>query len=133
MLNNRVPEFEELRVLLAEDNLFSQRLTRSVLNQLGIRHLTIVQDGAQAMELLDEPDSRFDLVISDWNMPKVTGLDLLRHVRETWENLPFLMLTGNQTAEFVRAAKENGVDAYIIKPFSPQQLSEKLKHIFNLR
>lgn len=133
MQSYRVPEFDGLRVLLAEDNLFSQRLIRSVLNQLGIRQLTIVQDGAQAMEMLGEPDSRFDLIISDWNMPNVTGLELLQHVRKTWANLPFLMLTGNQEVDFVRAAKENGVDAYIIKPFSPQQLSNKLKHIFNLR
>lgn len=134
MLNNdRIPGFEKLSVLLVEDNAFAQRLARQVLNQLGVQNVAIVKDGQAAIETLEDPDYRCDLIISDWNMPNVTGLELLQHVRKTWENMPFLMLTGNQTVEFVQQARANRVDAYVIKPFSPLQLRQKICAIFNIK
>ncbi len=133
MLDDKIPEFERLRVLLVEDNLFAQRLATSVLRQLGVNQLTVVTDGQAAIDLLKTTQLAFDLIISDWNMPKVTGLQLLQHVRKTWENMPFLMLTGNANEEFVIAARENKVDAYVIKPFSASQLRQKLTVMFNIK
>lgn len=133
MLDIRVPELKQIRVLLVEDDIFAQRLARSVLNQLGIQNLTVVEDGRQAIEVLDASETRFDMIVSDWNMPNVTGLELLRHVRKTWENMPFLMLTGNANEEFVRSARDNRVDAYVIKPFSPAQLRQKICTILGIR
>ncbi|MBX3454394.1 response regulator [Ferrovibrio sp.] len=133
MLDDKIPEFEQLRVLLVEDNLFAQRLATSVLRQLGVNQLTVVTDGQAAIDLLKTTQLAFDLIISDWNMPKVTGLQLLQHVRKTWENMPFLMLTGNANEEFVIAARENKVDAYVIKPFSASQLRQKLTVMFNIK
>lgn len=133
MLDNKLPGLERLRVLLVEDDLFAQRLAASVLRQLGVKDLTIVKDGQAAIDLLGTTEIRFDLIVSDWNMPKVTGLDLLKHVRKTWVNMPFLMLTGNANEEFIIAARENKVDAYVIKPFSAGQLQQKLAVLFNIR
>lgn len=133
MLDNKVPGLELLKVLLVEDDVFAQRLATSVLRQLGVVDLTVVKDGRAAIDLLGGEQVRFDLIVSDWNMPNVTGLDLLKHVRRTWENMPFLMLTGNANEEFVRIARDNRVDAYIIKPFSAAQLRQKICVLFNIK
>jgi two-component system chemotaxis response regulator CheY len=116
-----------------EDDLFAQRLARQVLNQLGIENLTVVEDGHLAMSWLNDSEVRYDLIVSDWNMPNVTGLELLQHVRKTWRNMPFLMLTGNANEEFVRIAREHKVDAYVIKPFSPAQLRQKICTILGIK
>jgi two-component system chemotaxis response regulator CheY len=133
MQDSKLPGLDRLRVLLVEDDMFAQRLAAGVLRQLGVQNLTIVKDGQAAIDLLGTTQVKFDLIVSDWNMPKVTGLDLLKHVRKTWENMPFLMLTGNANEEFVIAARENKVDAYVIKPFSPSQLQQKLAAMFNMK
>ncbi len=131
--DTKVAGFERLQVLLVEDDAFAQRLAVSVLKQLGITKLVVVKDGQAAIDQLNHEDTRYDLIISDWNMPNVTGLDLLKHVRKTWENMPFLMLTGNANEDFVRIAQANKVDAYIIKPFSPAQLKQKIMAIFRIK
>jgi two-component system chemotaxis response regulator CheY len=133
MLDNKIPGAEHLRVLLVEDDMFAQRLAASVLRQLGVSKLTVVKDGRAAIDLLGESEIQFDLIISDWNMPNVTGLDLLKHVRRTWENMPFLMLTGNANEDFVITARKNKVDAYVIKPFSAAQLQQKIAALFNIK
>ncbi|MBP7066439.1 response regulator [Ferrovibrio sp.] len=131
--DTKVPGFERLRVLLVEDDAFAQRLATAVLRQLGVTNLVVVKDGQAAIQQLSYEDARFDLIISDWNMPNVSGLDLLKHVRSTWENMPFLMLTGNANEEFVRTAQANKVDAYVIKPFSPAQLKQKIMVMFRIK
>ncbi|WP_428246817.1 response regulator [Ferrovibrio sp.] len=132
--DTKVAGFERLRVLLVEDDAFAQRLAASVLKQLGVSNLVMVKDGQAAIDQLNQDDTtQYDLIISDWNMPNVTGLDLLKHVRKTWENMPFLMLTGNANEDFVRIAQANRVDAYIIKPFSPAQLKQKIMAIFRIK
>jgi two-component system chemotaxis response regulator CheY len=133
MLDNKIPGLGNLRVLLVEDDMFAQRLATSVLRQLGVNNLTVVKDGQAAIDLLGETELKFDLIISDWNMPHVTGLDLLKHVRRTWENMPFLMLTGNANEDFVITARNNKVDAYVIKPFSAAQLQQKIAALFNIK
>lgn len=133
MSDTKIPGFEKLRVLLVEDDPFALRLAQSVLKQLGIESIVALKDGKAAIETLNRDSLRFDLIISDWNMPIVSGLDLLKHVRQTWENMPFLMLTGNATEDFVLKARENRVDAYVIKPFSPAQLRQKIMAMFNIK
>lgn len=133
MEDTKVPGFERLRVLLVEDDAFALRLAMAVLKQLGVTRIVAVKDGQAAMDQLAADETQFDLIISDWNMPNVTGLDLLKHVRRTWENMPFLMLTGNANEDFVRAAQANKVDAYIIKPFSPAQLKQKIMVLFHIK
>lgn len=133
MFEEKVPGFDKLRVLLVEDDLFAQKLAQTVLRQLGVKSVVTVKDGAAAIDMLKDPANEFDLIISDWNMPNVTGLDLLIHVRKTWVNMPFLMLTGNANQDFVVTAGKHKVNAYIIKPFSPAQLKQKIMALFNIK
>ncbi|MSP47993.1 MAG: response regulator [Alphaproteobacteria bacterium] len=126
------PRFAKLTVLLVEDDGFALKLAQSVLKNLGVGHVVLARDGAEAIRVLDSKATKADLIISDWNMPNVTGLDLLRHVRKTWQNMPFIMLTGRASEDFVLAAKENGVNGYVVKPFSPDQLMKKIQAVFNI-
>lgn len=118
-----------LRVLLAEDNAFEARLIIGVLRQLGIGNVDHHRDGAGAISAVSPHVPPVDLVISDWNMPESTGLDLLRHVRAIWRHTPFLMLTAHATVDFVRLAKANAVDAYMVKPFSPRDLASRITQL----
>ncbi|MBM3539919.1 MAG: response regulator, partial [Alphaproteobacteria bacterium] len=75
---------------------------------------------------------KFDLIISDLEMPEMTGLNLLKRVRETWPEMPFIMLTGKASGDFVLAAKEHGVNGYIAKPFAPNQLIGKIASVLRI-
>jgi two-component system chemotaxis response regulator CheY len=127
------PRFAKLTVLLVEDDAFALKLAQSVLRNLGVGHIILARDGAEAIKILDSRATKADLIISDWNMPNVTGLDLLRHVRKTWQHMPFIMLTGRASEDFVLAAKDNGVNGYVVKPFSPDQLMRKIQSVFNIK
>jgi two-component system, chemotaxis family, chemotaxis protein CheY len=127
------PRFAKLTVLLVEDDSFALKLAQGVLRNLGVGHVILARDGAEAIKILDSKATKADLIISDWSMPNVTGLDLLRHVRKTWHNMPFIMLTGRDTEDFVLAAKDNGVNGYVVKPFSPDQLMRKIQAVFNIK
>ena len=133
MIGAANPLFAKLTVLLVEDDGFALKLAQSVLRNLGVGHVILARDGAEAIKVLDSKATRADLIISDWNMPNVSGLDRLRHVRKTWHNMPFIMLTGRATEDFVLAAKENGVNGYVVKPFSPDQLMRKIQSVFNMK
>lgn len=133
MLNTKPRRFENLSILLAEDEAFSRRLTLGTLQSIGIRHVVAVNDGAEALRAIKEMREPLDLIISDWNMPNISGLALLKLVRDVHPTLPFLMLTGNATLDLVREAQNSGVDAYVVKPFSANQLKEKIAAIFGLK
>jgi len=132
MIGPTDPRFAALTVLLVEDDGFALRLAQSILRNLGIGVILTARDGEQAIRILESESTKVDLIVSDWNMPKLSGLDLLRHVRKTWQNMPFLMLTGRASEDFVLAAREYGVNAYIVKPFSPEQLLRKIQSVFNM-
>jgi two-component system chemotaxis response regulator CheY len=132
MIGPTDPRFAALTVLLVEDDGFALRLAQSILRNLGIGAILTARDGEEAIRVLESESTKVDLIVSDWNMPKLSGLDLLRHVRKTWHNMPFLMLTGRASEDFVLAAREYGVNAYIVKPFSPDQLLRKIQSVFNM-
>jgi two-component system chemotaxis response regulator CheY len=115
-----------LSVLLVEDDTFALRLAQSILKQLGINAITIARDGQEALRTLQTGATKVDLIISDWNMPKMSGLELLKSVRAFHPDMPFIMLTGKASPEFVLEAKDNGVNGYVVKPFSPDQLYKRL-------
>lgn len=121
------PTLRGVRVLLAEDEPMAAKLARGVLRTMGITEVTHVTDGSQALKALDAADGAFELIISDWNMPKVNGIDFLRQVRLMHPNMKFLMLTGHADRDIVLAAKQHRVDAYVVKPFSPGQLKAKVE------
>lgn len=123
-------DFSGLRVLVAEDEEMAGKLVRGALRVTGITDVVYCRDGAEAVKALDAEPGTFQLVISDWNMPTVSGLDLLRYVRMHHSPLKFIMLTGRKQTEAVLQAKALGVDAYIAKPFSPDAVKKKIQSLF---
>jgi len=125
--------FSRLSVLVVDDEPFAQKLAMTVLKQIGVKTVVLAKGGPEALKILAEPHQKFDLIISDWNMPEMTGLNFLKKVRETWADMPFIMLTGKTTGDFVLAAKDHGVNGYIGKPFAPAQLSAKIAAVLKIK
>lgn len=117
-------DLTRLRVLLVEDDKFAIKLETMVLKQIGITQVTVIEDGQAAKQLLE--DERFDLVLSDWNLPGATGLEIMDHLRQHQPRIPFVMLTGNKALDAVQEAVAQGVDGYLVKPFSVAQLRSKI-------
>lgn len=119
------------KVLVVDDMLTMRKIISRILKEIGFSDIVEVHDGAQALEQLEKPDAAFGLVVSDWNMPNMTGIDLLKKVRasDKLKKTPFLMITAEaeqlQVAEAVRA----GVDNYVIKPFDAKTLKSKLEAV----
>ena len=115
-----------LQILIVDDYKMMLRIVRHQLKQVGFTCVEVASDGAGALEKLRE--KAFGLVISDWNMQPMTGLDLLHEVRAdpTLAHLPFIMITAESKAEKVVTAKEAGVDNYIVKPFNAETLKAKI-------
>jgi two-component system chemotaxis response regulator CheY len=122
--------YSGLRVLLAEDEPMAQKLALGALRLLDIKDVTVTADGLKALKALKDGDGEYQLIVSDWNMPELNGLEFLRAVRRIYPHIKFIMLTGNANKDFVVAARKFGVDAYIAKPFAPAQLRQKVEAIF---
>ena len=103
--------------------------------QIGFTNIDEADDGATALPMIEEAqgsDAPFEFIVSDWNMPQMTGLDLLKHIRATddLKHLPFLMITAEAEQGNVVIAVKAGVSNFIVKPFSAQVLKEKIDSIF---
>jgi tetratricopeptide (TPR) repeat protein len=120
-------------ILVADDSSNMRRTLRNMLHYLGYTHIVEAQNGMEAWEKLST--IRIDLAIVDWNMPQLTGIELLRKVRAdaTVSKLPFIIITGEIDEEIVAEAAETQVDAYIIKPFMVKTLEEKITAVLNSR
>ena len=118
-------KFSDLRVLLVEDNEFELNLSKAALKQLGYDSVVVARDGREAFETI-EHFPNINLIVSDWNMPHLNGLEFLRLVHERWPGIPFVMLTGNDTVEHVAEARRAGVFAYVLKPFTLDNLQGKI-------
>ena len=119
-----------MNVLIVDDYKTMLRIIRNLLKQLGFDNVDEASDGATALQRLREKD--FGLVISDWNMEPMTGLQLLKEVRSDAKlaHIPFVMVTAESKTENVIAAKEAGVTNYIVKPFNAETLKQKLTAVF---
>lgn len=117
---------EEMRILIVDDYKTMLRIIRNLLAELGFKNVDEATDGSAALESLRA--KKYDLVISDWNMEPMTGLDLLREVRadEQLSPMPFIMVTAESKTENVVAAKKAGVNNYIVKPFNAATLRSKV-------
>ena len=121
------------RVLVADDYTAMRRTVIGLLRQMGFRNFMEATDGVSAKAILDSKP--VDLVVSDWNMPGMTGLDLLTYVRsqERLRNVPFIMLTGEAKLENITAAAAAGIGGgYILKPFTPDSLKKKIAAYFQM-
>ena len=117
---------QDLRVLIVEDDPQSAKFLQKVLAKLGVHQAYNSVDGREAQEFLDAADDMVDLIICDWEMPRMTGIELLQQVRTVYPNMPFIMVTGNPDAESVKTAIKYHVNGYIGKPYSPQQIADSL-------
>jgi two-component system chemotaxis response regulator CheY len=120
----------KMNILVVDDFTTMRRIVKNILKQLGYVNIHEADDGASAIEVLKREKIHF--IISDWNMPQMSGIELLKTVRATeeWKDLPFLMVTAEGQKENVIEAVKNRVNNYILKPFTPETLMEKINKIF---
>jgi two-component system, chemotaxis family, chemotaxis protein CheY len=124
-----MPDFN-IKILIVDDFATMRRIIRNILVQLGYSNILEADDGTSALSIIDsEP---VDLIVSDWNMPKMTGLDLLKAVRanETTANTPFIMVTAEAQQDNIIQAVKARVSQYIVKPFTAETMQEKLIKVF---
>ena len=120
---------DNLRVMLVEDEQNTRATIRAMLAEMGINQVFEAKDGQSAKDLIDIDFTMIDMVISDWNMPNLTGIDLLKYMKSKGVNVPVLMVTGRNDSASVIEAKENKVSGYIRKPFSMKELEKKIVNI----
>lgn len=119
-----------MKVLVVDDFATMRRIVKGVLKQLGFIDIIEAENGSSALDELKK--EKVGLIVSDWNMPKMTGLDLLKAVRgdEKLKSIPFIMVTAEGQKENVLEAVKAGVSNYIVKPFTPETFNEKLQKVF---
>jgi len=121
--------YKDLTVLIVDDFVTMRRIVRKILRDLDFQNIIEAEDGSAALDVLKT--TKVDLIVSDWNMPRMTGLDLLREVRGTdsLKDTPFLMVTAEAQKENIVEAVKAKVSNYIVKPFTAATLEEKLSKI----
>jgi two-component system chemotaxis response regulator CheY len=120
----------DLKILIVDDFPTMRRIVKTLMKQNGYSNFTEAEDGEQALRMLNA-EMDYEMVVSDWNMPNMTGLELLKAVRADakLKHLPFLMVTAEAEKENIIEAVKAGVSNYIVKPFTGQALKEKLDKI----
>ncbi|MCB9073580.1 MAG: response regulator [Bdellovibrionaceae bacterium] len=123
------------KVLIVDDMSTMRKLVLKACNQLGLVNVEQAEDGVKAWEKIAASPEPFGLIISDWNMPNCTGIDLLKRVRSTanTKDTPFVLLTAERDTAQVKEAVEAGVDNYIVKPFNQETFAEKIGTVFQKR
>lgn len=117
------------RILIVDDMMTMRKLVAKACKDIGFTDITDAADGALAWTAVCEAKPPIGLIISDWNMPNSTGLDLLKRVRSDsrFSQTPFIMVTAEAEAHQITEALKSGVSNYIVKPFTPATLKEKLE------
>jgi len=119
-----------MKILVVDDFSTMRRIIKNLLKDLGFANIQEADDGSTALPMLQQGD--FDFVVTDWNMPGMQGIDLLRAIRsdDSLKHLPVLMVTAEAKKEQIVAAAQAGVNGYVVKPFTAATLKEKLEKIF---
>ena len=119
-----------MKILIVDDFSTMRRIIKNLLRDLGFNNTQEADDGNTGLPMLQS--GNFDFLVTDWNMPGMTGIDLLRAVRadEKLKDLPVLMVTAEAKKEQIVMAAQEGVNGYIVKPFTAQTLKEKIEKIF---
>lgn len=121
---------KSMDVLIVDDYGTMRRIIRNLLKQLGFMNVEEAVDGKEAWGMIQNKKS-YGLIISDWNMEPMTGLELLQMIRgdDTTKHLPFIMVTAESKTENVIAARQAGVNNYIVKPFNAETLKQKMSSV----
>ncbi len=119
-----------MKILIVDDFSTMRRIIKNLLRDLGFNNTEEADDGNTGLPKLQS--GNFDFLVTDWNMPGMTGIDLLRAVRadDKLKSLPVLMVTAEAKKEQIVMAAQEGVNGYIVKPFTAQTLKEKIEKIF---
>ncbi len=119
-----------MKILVVDDFSTMRRIIKNLLKDLGFSNIQEADDGSTALPMLQQGD--FDFVVTDWNMPGMQGIDLLKNIRadDSLKHLPVLMVTAEAKKEQIIAAAQAGVNGYVVKPFTAATLKEKLDKIF---
>lgn len=119
-----------MKILVVDDFSTMRRIIKNLLKDLGFTNIQEADDGNTALPMLNQGD--FDFVVTDWNMPGMQGIDLLRAIRADakLKHLPVLMVTAEAKKEQIVAAAQAGVNGYVVKPFTAATLKQKLDKIF---
>ena len=122
-----------IKIIVVDDFSTMRRILKNILQQLGFTNVSEADDGTTALEMLKK--TNFDLIISDWHMPQMSGLDLLKAVRgmEDYKNIPFLLVTAEAQKQNVIDAVKAGVSNYVVKPFTAEQIYTKLQTVLYLQ
>ncbi len=121
----------KMKVLVVDDFATMRRILRNILKQIGFTNIAEAEDGSAALKELKK--EKYDLILSDWNMPKMPGIDLLNAIRADDElmGIPFVMITAEAQKDNIVGAVKAGVNSYIEKPFTAETISEKLQKVFD--
>ena len=121
---------KNMKILVVDDFSTMRRIIKNLLKDLGFSNIQEADDGSTALPMLQQGD--FDFVVTDWNMPGMQGIDLLKNIRadSKLKHLPVLMVTAEAKKEQIVAAAQAGVNGYVVKPFTAATLKEKLDKIF---
>lgn len=125
-----------MKILIVDDMSTMLKIQKQMLKKMGFTNITEANDGAPAWELVQAEHDKgepFEFVISDWNMPELSGIDFLRNMRgdDRFKTIPFLMVTAESEQGNVVEAVKAGVSNYVVKPFTADTLQEKIAKIFN--
>ncbi|WP_027187973.1 chemotaxis response regulator CheY [Desulfovibrio cuneatus] len=125
-----MPYNPNMRILVVDDFSTMRRIIKNILRQLGMNNVVEADDGTSAWDVLNK--DKIEFIISDWNMPQMTGIELLRKVRssEEFADLPFLMVTAEAQQENIIEAVQAKVSNYIVKPFTAEVMKQKIDKIF---
>jgi len=121
---------KNMKILIVDDFSTMRRIIKNLLRDLGFTNTAEADDGTTALPMLQS--GSFDFLVTDWNMPGMSGIDLLRAVRadERLKHLPVLMVTAEAKRDQIIEAAQAGVNGYVVKPFTAQALKEKIEKVF---
>lgn len=119
-----------MKVLIVDDFATMRKILRNILKQIGFTDITDADDGNTALKALQK--KKFDLILCDWNMPEMPGIDLLNTVRsdDALKDIPFVMVTAEAHKDNILEAVQAGVSSYVVKPFTAETIGAKLKKVF---
>lgn len=121
---------KDMKILVVDDFSTMRRIIKNLLRDLGFSNADEADDGNTALPMLQT--GKYDFLVTDWNMPGMTGIELLQHVRadDNLKSLPVLMVTAEAKRDQIVAAAQAGVNGYVVKPFTAAVLKEKIEKIF---
>ena len=125
-----MPADPNMKILVVDDMSTMRRIVKNILKQLGFNNLEEAENGQEALKKLKA--DTYGFVVSDWNMPVMMGIDMLRAIRadETLKKIPVLMVTAEAQKENLMEAVQAGVSNYVVKPFTAETMQEKINKIF---